>query len=174
MTIMSEHKRDVGPACDREAMHLGNDGSIRSPQRHEKLGVAHHEGVVLHRVPGHLLRHGIAVTTGRLRVIGQVVSGAKGAPGARQHDHMHALVGIGPLHRVRQFARQVVVDGVEHVRPVERDARDAPVLLVQHLGHDPSQSSVCVNVNRVSPFRRFSSSRCVLVSLSAFEEDGNG
>ena len=77
----------------------------------------------------------IAVGALGLRVVHQVVAGAEGAAGAGQHDDMHGLVGIGALDGRRELARQVVVDGVEDLGAVERDARDAPVALVEHLGH---------------------------------------
>ena len=68
----------------------------------------------------------------------EVVAGAEGAAGAGQHDDVHGFVGIGALDRRRQLARQIVVDGVEDLGTVQRDAGDAPVALVKHLGHGTS------------------------------------
>jgi hypothetical protein len=35
----------------------------------------------------------------------EVVTGAEGSAGARQHDDVHGLVRVGALHRGRQLAR---------------------------------------------------------------------
>ena len=128
-------QRDVRAAGDREAVHLAQHRPVAAPQRHEQFRVAHHEGVILHRVPRHFLGHRVAVAAGCLGVVGEIVSGAEGASGAGKHDHVHARLVVCAGNAFGQFARQVVVDGVENLRPVERDTGDAPVLFIQNLGH---------------------------------------
>jgi len=44
---------------------------------------------------------------------------------------VHALVRPGALHRRGQFARHIVIDGVENLRAVEDDARDAAIALIK-------------------------------------------
>ena len=68
----------------------------------------------------------------------QVVAGAERPSRTGQHDDVHGLVGIGALDSRRQLARQVVVDGIEDFRTVQRDAGNAPIALVEHLGHGVS------------------------------------
>ena len=80
----------------------------------------------------------------RLRVVHEVVAGAEGATRSGQHDDMHGLIGIRPLDGRCQLARQVVVDGVENFRTVQGDAGNAPVALIEHLGHDVSLLNAAV------------------------------
>jgi hypothetical protein len=57
-------------------------------------------------------------------------------PPPGQHDHMPAGVGIRRLDRALQRHGHVVVDGVQHLGPVQRDPGKAAVHLMQHLVHD--------------------------------------
>ena len=68
----------------------------------------------------------------------EIVAGAERASRAGQHDDVHGLIGIRALDSRRQLARQVVVDGVEDFRTVQCDAGNAPIALVEHLGHGVS------------------------------------
>ena len=80
----------------------------------------------------------IALAPVDLRVVHEIVAGAERPARSGQHDDVHGLVGIGALHGRRQLARQLVVDRVQDFGTVERDAGDAPVALVEHLGHNTS------------------------------------
>ncbi len=73
-----------------------------------------------------------------LRVVHEVVAGAEGASRSSQHDDMHGLIGICPLDGRCQLARQIVVDGIQNFRTVQGDAGNAPVALIEHLGHSIS------------------------------------
>jgi len=56
------------------------------------------------------------------------------------------IVAVRAGDRVAELARQRVVDGVELLRPVERDARDAAGLLVENNGcrHESLRSLIAV------------------------------
>ena len=110
------------------AVDLGDHRAMRAEQARELLGDPAHEGIVLHRIPRHLLHGGVAA--GRLRVGRKIIAGAERAARARQHDDVHVRVGIGAPDRVFEFARQLGIDRVERLGTVERDAGDAPVALV--------------------------------------------
>jgi hypothetical protein len=117
---------DVAAARHRIAVHLGDGGLGAFPQRHEVLGVALHVGVVVHRVPGvALLLAGVVDLA--FAELAQVVAAAKALAGAFDHDHVHLVVGIGPLDRRADLARRVVVDGVQALGPVQQQAGDARV-----------------------------------------------
>ena len=79
----------------------------------------------------------------------QVVAGAEGPPGSGQHDDMHGLVGVRPLDSRCELARQVVVDRIEDFRTIQGDAGNAPVALVQHLGH-----GICSSIAVLARFSR--------------------
>ena len=42
---------------------------------------------------------------------------------------------VGPLHCRHEFARNLIIDGVENLGTVERDACDAAIPLIERLGH---------------------------------------
>ena len=42
---------------------------------------------------------------------------------------------VSPLHCRHEFARNLIIDGVENLGTVERDACDAAIPLIEHLGH---------------------------------------
>jgi hypothetical protein len=48
---------------------------------------------------------------------------------------MRARVVVGACDRIRQRARQLVIDCIHDFRPVQRDARNATVALVEDFGH---------------------------------------
>jgi hypothetical protein len=126
-------ERDIRTAGHRKSLHLADHGPLRTKQAHELVGVVGHTSVILHRIPRHVLRVAIGLVPGG--VSRQVVSGAEGAAGARQHDHMRARIVVGTRHRVRERTRQLIVDRIHDLRPVQRDARDATVALVEDFGH---------------------------------------
>ena len=142
-------QRNVGTAGDRIAVHLAHDRPVAAPQAHEELGVAHHEGVVLHWVP-----HGDVVggmTFLRLRVIGEIVARAEAGAVACEHDDMHAAICIGALDAFGELARNVVIDGVHHLRTIERDAADTAVFFVENFRHG---SSRCGRIARCATARK--------------------
>src|SRR3990172_3793878 len=51
----------------------------------------------------------------------EVVAGAEGATGAPQDDHPHLRLAVGPRHRLLQPADERHIDGVQPLRPVDRD-----------------------------------------------------
>ena len=53
---------------------------------------------------------------------------------------MQVTVGIGLSHRRRQFTRQVVINGVHDLGPVQGDQSDTAVFLVKNFRHAYSQS----------------------------------
>jgi hypothetical protein len=48
---------------------------------------------------------------------------------------MRARIVVGARHGIRQRARQLIVDCIHDFRPVQRDARDTAVALVEDFGH---------------------------------------
>jgi hypothetical protein len=71
---------------------------------------------------------------GRLTEFRQILSDTEGSAGAREDDGAH--FGIPRLlERRRERAVRVGVQGVEDVRPVERDGEDSPVSARLDLGH---------------------------------------
>jgi hypothetical protein len=64
----------------------------------------------------------------------QVVAAAEPLAGALDDDHVHRVLGIGPLDRRADLARHVVVDRVQAFRPVQQQARDARL---RRVGVDP-------------------------------------
>ena len=89
-------QRDVAAAGHRVAVHLGDGRLGAAPQAHEVLGVALHVAVVDHRIPGRALLLAGVVDVGLAEVL-QVVAGAEALAGAVEHDHVHVVVGVGPL-----------------------------------------------------------------------------
>src|SRR5204863_7862615 len=61
-----------------------------------------------------------------------VVSAAKAAAVPCQGDHVNLRIQVRALDARRELARHLDGDAVPSLRPVERDARDAPVTLVDH------------------------------------------
>ncbi len=114
-------QRDVAAAGHRIAVDLGDGRLVAAPQAHELPGVALHQRVVAHRLPGHRL-------VGLVRVLGvelQVVAGAERAASALQHDRVHTRVVVGGGDGGLDLGGHAVVDRVEPLGAVERDRRDA-------------------------------------------------
>ena len=67
----------------------------------------------------------------------QVGTGAEAAARTREHDGAHIVVAIGAVHGIEQFRQHPAGEGVQLVRPVQRDGEDAVLgfvldLLVVH------------------------------------------
>ena len=73
----------------------------------------------------------------------QVVAGAEGAAGPGEHDDVDRGIGVGGGDGGLDLAGHGLVDGVQTLRAVERDAGDPAVGLVGKggVGHDVGRSS---------------------------------
>ena len=111
-------QRQGGAEADGRAVDGGDHGllHVEDPQRDEPAAVV----VVLRAL-------GAAQAAGeRLAPAAKVGAGAEGAAGAGDDHRPHAVVAVGPIESLDQLADHRGVDGVEAVRPVERD-RGHPV-----------------------------------------------
>ena len=61
-----------------------------------------------------------------------IKSDAKGAPGCIQHDHGCLRIGIRLLQHAFQFEAHVHAEGIQLVRPVERDDTDLALGAAQY------------------------------------------
>ena len=89
---------------------------------------------------------------GRLAELSQILADAEPTAGAG-HDHGAHLVGARFLVGVLNRAVHGGVEGVQHVRPVERDREDAAVPIGLHLGHVPSSLAPSTTKRRCVPNR---------------------
>ena len=64
---------------------------------------------------------------------GEIGAGAEAAAGAGEDHGAHVVVAVGAVHRIEQFRQHLAGEGVELVRPVERDGEDAVLGLVLDL-----------------------------------------
>jgi len=65
-----------------------------------------------------------------LAEVPQIVAAAEALAGALHDDHVHLAAGLGPRHGGADLARGVVVDGVQALRAVQQQPRDARVGVV--------------------------------------------
>src|SRR6185312_2788770 len=64
-------------------------------------------------------------------LVGEVVSGGERAPRPGDDDHLHLVVGGGPVDRLVQAGQHRLVDGVQLLGPVEGDPRGRAARLVE-------------------------------------------
>ena len=67
----------------------------------------------------------------------QVGTGAEAAARAREHHGAHVVVAVGTVHGIEQLRQHLAGEGVQLVRPVQRDGEDAVLGFVLDLlvGH---------------------------------------
>src|SRR5262249_53620621 len=132
----------VGGGQEAEARALAADAHVERRRQHRGTTV----GEAVHHADGRLgagadlvaaaVAHGgagvelglaVAAVVGALLV--DVAAGREGAlAGAGNDDAADAVVGLGLLDRVVQFGRELVAHGIELVRPVHRQDRDAAIV----------------------------------------------
>jgi hypothetical protein len=151
-------ERHVGAAGDAEAVHLAHHRLVGVEEAHEAAHVARHHLVVDHRIPhaagiviatrharierrpcrrevprrASLGARGLRVRAHPLGAGHQVVPAAEPLAVPRQRDHVHGGIEIRALDALRQLDRQIERDAVAALRPIEGDARDAPIDGVGH------------------------------------------
>ena len=118
ISTKSEASATSAPALQREAIHRGDDGFL---EEHQSLADDLFALQILAPVEG-----GAAGF-----VFLEVGTDAKGAAFAGEQHYAGVLVGFGTAQCVVEFVIQGLGDGIEAVRPVEADFRDAVAHVVK-------------------------------------------
>jgi hypothetical protein len=116
-------------AADRIALHLGDDRLPAVADRAVKL-LDRQADQAAAAIAAFLFRTG-----GAGRVVAARAEGA--VAGAGQHDDTDVAVILGVAHRLEHLLDRLGAKRVQHLRPVDRDRRDAVALIVEDvlIGH---------------------------------------
>lgn len=104
-------------------------GLGRMPQRHEVIVISAHGPVIEHGIPGLRLLPACMIDITFAKQT-DVIASAKRRAGTLQHDDMHFVDLVGPLHGAANLARCIKRNRIEPFGSIEGDTRDARIAFI--------------------------------------------